>query len=203
MTTIILIRHGDNDLLAKGKLYGRKPGVHLNEHGLAQAKALAAALKSEKLSAVYSSPLDRALETAQPIAKLHKLEVTGRWGLEESDIGKWQDKSFKRLARTKAWQDLQIRPSRFRFPGGESMQGQQARLIVEIEEILAMHKPKDTILCVSHADPIKLIIAYFLGLPLDLFQRIQIATASVSRLHFSEGGFMLGSLNERLGDLSE
>jgi broad specificity phosphatase PhoE len=203
MTQVLLIRHGDNDLLAKGKLYGRKPGVHLNERGLAQAKKLAEALKNEKLSAVYSSPLDRALETAKPIAKSHKLEVTGRWGLEESDIGKWQDKSFKRLTRTKAWQDLQLRPSRFRFPGGESIQEQQARLIAEIEEILAMHKPKDTIACVSHADPIKLIVAFYLGLPLDLFQRLQIATASLSRLHFSESGFMLGSLNERLGEASE
>ena len=201
MTTILLIRHGENDELSKGKLYGRKPGVHLNERGQAQAKALAEALKAEKLAAVYSSPLDRALETAKPIAKLQKLEVTGRWGLEESDIGQWVGKSLKRLSRSKAWQDLQLRPSRFRFPGGESIQEQQARLLAEIEEILRMHKPKEVIACVSHSDPIKLIIAYYLGLPLDFFQRIQIAPASLSRLHFSEGGFMLGSINERIGDV--
>ena len=200
MTQILLIRHGVVDELSKGKFYGRKPGVHLNEQGQVQAKTLAVALKSEKLAAVYSSPLDRALETAKPIARLHKLEVTGRWGLEESDLGKWLGKSVKRLKRGKDWQDLQVRPSRFRFPGGESMREQQARLLVEIEDLLDMHKPKDTIICVSHADPIKLIIAYYLGLPLDLFQRIQIATASLSRLQFSEGAFMLDSLNERLGD---
>lgn len=202
MTEIILIRHGEVEALRKGKFYGRKPGVHLNAAGQAQAKALAAILKGQKLSAVYSSPLDRALETAKPIAKAHKLEVTGRWGLEETDLGEWLGKSIKRLKRGKNWQDLQYRPSRFRFPGGESIQEQQARLVSEIEEILAMHKAKDRIVCVSHADPIKLIVAFYLGLPMDLFQRISIGPASVSRLHFTDGHFRLGSLNERMGDAS-
>ena len=75
MTQIILIRHGENDYVKKDKLAGRLPGVHLNEKGQAQAKALAAGLKGEKLAAVYSSPLDRAIETAKPLARAQGLEV--------------------------------------------------------------------------------------------------------------------------------
>ena len=200
MTTILLIRHAENDYVKRGKLAGRLQGVHLNERGQGQAKALAKALKAEKLAAVYGSPLDRALETATPLAREQGLEVVTRWGLEESDIGDWAGKSLKRLSRSKAWKQMLMQPTQFRFPGGESMPEQQARLVAEMNELLEMHGDKDTIACVSHADPIKLVIAYYLGLPLDLFQRISVATASVSRLHFSAHGFMLGSLNERLGE---
>jgi probable phosphoglycerate mutase len=200
MTDIILIRHGENDYTEKGKLAGRMQDVHLNARGVAQAKAVANALKTVPLKAVYSSPLDRTLETAKPIALSQKREVTTRWGLEETDVGDWAGKSIRRLSRSKAWQELQLRPARFRFPGGESMQEQQARLIAEIEELLSMHRAKDVIACVSHSDPIKLIIAHYLGLPLDLFQRLQIDTASMSRLHFDKDGFSLMSLNERVGE---
>lgn len=200
MTTVLLIRHAENEYVKKGKLAGRLQGVHLNERGQRQAKALAAALKDEELAAIYSSPLDRALETAAPLARAQGLEVITRWGLEESDLGDWAGKSIKQLARSKAWKQMLLQPTQFRFPGGESMPEQQARLVAEMTELLSMHRDKDTIACVSHADPIKLVIAYYLGLPLDLFQRISLATASVSRLHFSGHGFMLGSLNERLGD---
>lgn len=199
---ILLIRHGENEFTHKGKLAGRLPGVHLNQRGLAQARGLAAALKDQPLKAVYSSPLDRTLETAQPIALSQKREVTTRWGLEESDIGRWAGKTIRRLSRSKLWKQLQTQPSLFTFPGGESIRDQQARLVAEIEEIRAMHRAKDVIACVTHADPIKLIIAYYLGLPLDLFQRIRVDTASVSRLHFSPEGFMLASLNVRFGEVA-
>src|SRR5690606_37894068 len=152
---------------------------HLNTRGKAQAQALAAALKSVKLTAVYSSPLERAVETAQPLAAAHQLPVVRRQRLLESDLRQWAGKLLKPLQRDKRWPTLQNKPSLFRFPGGEGMLEQQARLVAEIEALRAMHKPRDVIACVLHADPIKLIIAHYAGMPLDQFQRLQVSTASV------------------------
>lgn len=195
MPTVLLIRHGENEYVAKGRLAGRLPGVHLNARGKAQAQALAAALKHVKLAAIYSSPLERAVQTAQPLAAANKLSVIKRKGLLESDIGQWEGKLLKTLQKDKRWAVLQNRPSLFRFPGGEGMLEQQARLVTEIEALRAMHKPKDIIACVLHADPIKLIIAHYAGMPLDQFQRLQISTASVSTLLLHDGHSLLERLN--------
>ncbi len=195
MPTVLLIRHGENDYVKKQRLAGRLPGVHLNARGQAQAAALAAALKDVRLAAVYSSPLERAVETAQPLAAARELNVVRRKGLLESDLGEWEGKLLKTLRRDKRWAVLQSKPSLFRFPGGEGMLEQQARLVNEIESLCAMHKPKDIIACVLHADPIKLIIAHYAGMPLDQFQRLNISTASVSTLHIHNGHAMLERLN--------
>lgn len=198
MTTLFLIRHGENEYTAKGKLAGRLPGVNLNATGRAQAQALAAALKaSVKLKAVYSSPLDRTMETAEFIAEAQGLAVQPRDGLIETELGEWEGQTIKSLQRKKAWRLLQEHPARFRFPGGESMPEQQARLVGVVEELHSRHKPKDVIAAVGHADPIKLIVAYYLGLPLDLFQRLILSTASVSVLHFDGDAVHLAALNQR------
>lgn len=195
MPTILLIRHGENDYVKKQRLAGRLRNVHLNQNGRAQAEALAAALMQLPIKAVYSSPLDRAMETAQPIAAAHGLTVQRRAGLIETRLGKWEGQSIKKLVRTREWKMLQEHPSRFRFPGGEWMAEQQARLVGEIEAICAQHKGKDVVACVGHADPIKIIIAYYIGLPLDHFQRLHLQTASVSTLAFGKRGAKLLNLN--------
>lgn len=195
MPTVLLIRHGENDYVKKQRLAGRLPGVHLNARGRAQAAALAAALKAVPLAAVYSSPLERAVETAQPLAAARKLRIIKRKGLLESDLGEWQGKLLKTLRRDKRWVVLQNTPSLFRFPGGESMLEQQARLVSEVDALCAMHKPKDIIACVLHADPIKLIVAHFAGMPLDQFQRLSVATASVSTLHIQDSRAIVERLN--------
>ncbi len=200
MTTILLIRHGENDYVKKHRLAGRLPGVHLNEHGRAQAQALALALKDAPLKAVYCSPLDRAVETAQPIATALGLKVVKREALVETRLGEWEGKSVKILSRNKQWILLQEHPSRFRFPGGEWIVEQQARLVAEIEALCALHKPKDLIACVGHADPLKLIIAYYIGLPLDNFQRLMINTASISTVALGTSGARLLNLNQSVKD---
>jgi len=101
----------------------------------------------------------------------------------------------KRLSRSKQWKLLQEHPSRFRFPEGEWMVEQQARLVAEIETLCARHKAKDIIACVGHADPLKLIIAYYIGLPLDNFQRLMLNTASISALVLGPRGARLLNLN--------
>lgn len=195
MPSVLLIRHGENDFVKKQRLAGRLSGVHLNERGRAQAAALAAALKELPLRAIYSSPLERALETAHPIAAAHKLRVVRRPGLIETNVGEWQGQRLAAVRRQKTWRTLQERPSQFRFPGGESILEQQARLVGEVQSLCAAHKPKDLIALVGHADPIKLIITYYLGMSLDHFQRIAIDTASVTTLHIAEGRSLLVRLN--------
>lgn len=197
MTTIFLIRHGQNDFVGKGKLAGWLPDVHLDERGVAQVKALAEVMASVKLHAVYSSPLDRTMETAAPLAAAQGSEVIPRHGLGEIHYGRWQGQSLKALRRRKLWPVVQIMPSLARFPEGESFAEAQARVVAEIEAMRATHKSrKAAIACVSHADIIKLAIAHYLGLPLDLFQRLTIDPASISILDLGERHARLIRLND-------
>lgn len=196
MPVVLLIRHGENEYVKKGRLAGRKPGVHLNDKGRAQAEALAEALKELPLKAVYSSPLDRTMETAAPLAEIHKLVVTEVPGLLEVDFGEWQDKTLKQLSKRKLWKTVQQNPSQMRFPGGESFAESQMRIVTALQEMAAAHKPKDTFACVGHSDMIKLAVSYFIGQPLDLFQRLIVQPASVTTLHISpEHGARLINLN--------
>ncbi len=199
MPLFFLIRHGENDYVKKGRLAGRLPGVHLNEKGRAQAQAVAEALSrilaERPPKAIYSSPMERALETAEPIGKAFNLEVNPRDGLLETHYGEWQDKTVKSLSRLKLWRLVQMAPSRFRFPGGEAFADGQTRIRQEIDALAVQHDAKDVLICVSHADPIKLAIAYYLGLPLDLFQRLVVNPASINVLAIGEMGSQLLALN--------
>jgi probable phosphoglycerate mutase len=202
MTAIYLIRHGENDYVGK-RLAGLLPGVHLNARGQEQAQALAEELAQLRLAAVYASPLERAAETAAPIAERHGLPVITRQGLLEVDIGSWQGKTLKSLQRRKLWRDVQHAPSRIRFPEGESFVEAQTRVVGEIEELRNKHSgAKDIIVCVAHADVIKLTIAYYIGLPLDLFQRLAVAPASISVLAFHGSMVKLVRLNDTRATLA-
>jgi probable phosphoglycerate mutase len=197
MTTIFLIRHGQNEFVKTGKLAGRLPDVHLNEVGRRQSEALAEILKPVRLQAVYSSPLERTIETAHPIAKLQGKSVEVRQGLAETQYGRWQGQKLKTLQSRKLWPLIQISPSLVRFPEGESFSEAQARIVMELDHLRARHRSaKSVIACVSHADPIKLAIAHFIGIPLDLFQRLVIEPASINILHFSSHGARLVRLND-------
>jgi probable phosphomutase (TIGR03848 family) len=195
MPTILLIRHGENDYTKKGILPGRMPGLHLNDKGRAQAQALAEKLAQAPIKAVYTSPLERAVETAEPIARALGLEATIRPGLIETNCGEWQGKSHKSLRRLKVWRMVQNTPSLFRFPGGETFAESQGRVVAELESLRLQHEEKDLFVCVSHGDPIRLAVAYYLGLPLDHFQRLITAPASVSALYVGEAGSRLLTLN--------
>ncbi len=195
MTTLLLIRHGENDFVKTNKMAGRLPGVHLNERGKEQAAALANALDPLPLKAIYASPLERAVETAQPLADSHKLEIIQIPDLMDIDIGKWQGRSWKVLSRSKVWRIVQQAPSRFTFPEGESFLDAQTRLVAAVEKIAAAHKPRDIVAIVFHADPIKLVISHYLGLPLDRFQRLGISTGSTSVLWVTEMSAHLMKMN--------
>jgi probable phosphomutase (TIGR03848 family) len=195
MPLILLVRHGLNDYVKEHRMPGRLPGIHLNKRGRKQAKRVAKFLEPAPIKAVYSSPLERTMETAKPIAKAHNLPVVIRPGLIEADIGKWQGKQIKVLRKKKSWRRIQLNPSRFRFPGGERINDSQHRLVNDIEELVDQHPPEDMIVCVSHSDPIKLIVAYYLGLPLDMYQRLSVSPASITALMIGDFGGHLLSLN--------
>lgn len=198
MPLLLLIRHGENDFVKTGKLPGHSPGIHLNENGQKQAQALGEALKDVPLKAIYSSPLERAIETAEPIAKERNLPIIQAPDLRDAHVGNWQGKSLKMLRRTKVWRIVQNAPSRFQFPEGESFIDLQTRIVKALEDIIRKHnKPQHIIAVVFHADPIKLAVAHFLGLPLDHFQRLACDTGSITVLYVHEIGANLLKLNQR------
>ena len=196
MTTILLVRHATTAATGK-RLGGWTPGVHLDDNGVAQAEATAQRIVDAGIdvAAVYASPLERTQDTAKIVAKALGLRVRTRRGLGEVDYGDWTDRPLGQLRRRKVWAVIQQTPSRFTFPGGESIRGAQARVVEELESLAAEHG-KDTIVAVSHADVIKAAVAHFLGMPLDTFQRIVVSPASVTVLALPEGSApMLLSLN--------
>lgn len=194
MTLIFLIRHGHNDWADK-KLAGWTPGVHLNSNGQKQAEALVERLESIPFEAVYSSPLERTLETAAPLARARGLKVNRQRDVGEVDYGDWQGKSLKQLSKKKEWTVVQVAPSMMRFPNGESLREMQNRAVAGVERIAAQH-PKGTVAIFSHGDVIKAIVAHFIGMPLDAFQRLMIAPASVTVLSMGRFGARLLRLND-------
>ena len=195
MPTILLIRHCENDYVKTRRLAGRLPDIHLNKNGQAQALALAEKLASAPIKAIYSSPLERAIETARPIAGALHLEIIPFDGLMEINFGEWQGKTLKSLQRLKIWKTVQNSPSLMRFPGGESFADAQNRIINQIEELCKQYGSEDIFICVSHGDVIKLSIAYYIGLPLDCFQRLHISPGSLNILHISDNRSGLFTLN--------
>ncbi|MDP9067504.1 MAG: MSMEG_4193 family putative phosphomutase [Actinomycetota bacterium] len=193
MTTIYLVRHGVTSHTGH-RLTGWMEGVHLNEEGKRQAEATAQHLAEVPLKAIYSSPIDRTIETARPIAAIHDLDVKVNHQIGEVDYGKWTNRSLKSLMRTKLWGTVQRWPSAVRFPEGETLREVQTRAVDELERLRAEH-PRDSICCVSHGDTIKLVVAHYLGLHIDLFQRIFIGPASVSVLNVSDYGPQVLALN--------
>jgi probable phosphomutase (TIGR03848 family) len=174
-------------------LPGRAAGLHLSEQGVAQAEAVAdriAALgdsKGRAPVAVYASPLERTTETARPIARKLGLRVRSDRGLLECDFGEWTGAQLKSLAKKPQWNQVQRSPSGFRFPGGESFLEMQARMASALSGIIERH-PGETVVAVSHADPIKAAISTAAGTHLDLFQRLTVAPCSVSAVMYTEGG---------------
>jgi probable phosphomutase (TIGR03848 family) len=197
MPLLLLIRHGENDFTKTHKLAGYTPNVHLNERGQSQAQGLAEALEEVPIKAIYSSPLERAVETATPIATARGLKIQIEPGLMETNVGKWQGRSLAALRLQKAWKVVQSAPSRAQFPEGETFYECQARIVTALDAISRKHKPQEVVACVFHADPIKLAVAHYIGLPLDHFQRLSCDTASLTALYVSESGANLIKLNQR------
>ncbi len=195
ITRLLLVRHAHNDYLDTGRLAGRTPGVHLNEKGRHQAQALAARLAGTQITAIYSSPLERARETGEPVAAALGLPIQVLEDLNETDCGDWTGQAINELTKSDLWQKMQIYPSGVAHPGGEGIAAVQARMVRSLEIIRAAH-PGGVILIVSHADPLKAALAYYTGLHIDLFQRLVLDPASLSELAFTPQGPRLMRCND-------
>lgn len=195
MTQILLIRHAVNDVMKAKKLAGWMPDVHINEEGRQQAQAVAERLREIPITAIYSSPLDRTRETAEPLAQALGLEVQIREEIGEVQYGDWTGKSLEELSKLDVWKVVQLYPSGMRFPGGETIREMQARIVNQLESIAADH-PREIVAVFSHADVIKAALAHYLGVHLDLFQRIVVNPTSVSVLRLTPYGPQVLRIND-------
>jgi len=201
-TLIIMVRHGKTP--STGKLLpGRAKGLHLSDTGKQEALVVAERLsKIKKVAAIYASPLERARETAAPIAKALKQKVIINKGLLECDFGDWTGEELTKLMKLPEWSNVQRAPSTFRFPKGESFTEMQTRMVSTLDDLRKKHSG-GVVICVSHADPIKAAVAHAMGTHIDLFQRIVISTCSVTAVSYSSFGPVVLTVNSTGGDLSE
>ncbi|MGE0127371.1 MAG: histidine phosphatase family protein [Blastocatellales bacterium] len=178
MTRFLLIRHGMTDSVGRA-VAGWTPGVYLNDKGRWEAARLAERLADAPIKAIYSSPLERACETAQPISRKFGLDVQVVEDVGEVKFGEWTGRELSELNNDPLWRRFNSLRSLTRAPGGETQLEAQARMIAALELLRARH-PDQMVAVVSHGDVIKSAIAYYAGIPLDLFHRVEIGTASVS-----------------------
>ena len=199
-TLVLLVRHGQTPTTGES-LPGRAKGLHLADTGRAQAAAVVERLGAlTTIDALYSSPLERARETAQPLAKARGLPIRIDRGLLECEFGEWTGAKLRDLAKLPEWKTVQQYPSGFRFPGGESFSEMQTRIVDTLARLRTQHRG-EVIVCVSHADPIKAAVAHAMGTHLDLFQRITISTCSVTAISYGDSGPHVLTVNS-MGDLS-
>lgn len=186
MTTFALIRHTKHDLVGH-TIVGRTSGVRLSREGVEQAERLAQRLEASSISALYSSPLERALNTAAAIAASLRLQTEVAEELNEIEFGAWTNRTLPELHELEEWRRFNLLRSSSQIPGGETMVEVQGRMLRLIERLCAAH-PEQTVALVSHGDVIKATLAHYLGVPLDLFHRIEISPASVSLLRVERYG---------------
>jgi probable phosphomutase (TIGR03848 family) len=203
MATVILARHGRTAANTSGLLAGRSKGVHLDETGVAQAKAASGRLEGLQLAKVVSSPLERCRETARLMAP--GLRAVADRRLLECDYGEWTGREIKQLAKEKLWRTVQVQPSGARFPGGESLQEMSARVVGAIRardaEVEDESGEQAVWLAVSHGDPIKAILADALGMHLDAFQRIAVDPGSLSVVRYTPHRAFVLTMNSGAGSL--
>ena len=201
-TLVLFVRHGQTPTTGK-VLPGRATGLHLSDTGRQQAERAAERLKVlTKVDAIYASPLERAKETAAPIAKALGLRTSIDKGLLECDFGDWTGGELKKLMKKPEWSTVQRAPSTFRFPNGESFTEMQTRMVGAVDRLRAEHRG-GVVVCVSHADPIKAVLTHAMGTHLDLFQRIVVSTCSVSAVAYTGGGPIVLTVNSTGGSLAE
>ena len=184
MTTLLLIRHGTT--ASTGIRLGGRTDTSLDDRGRGQAREAGRRIAGLQPAALYSSPVRRTVETAELVGAEVGRDVALVEGLAEVEYGRWTDRGLAHVARTRRWRVVQSTPSLVGFPGGETIRGMQARAVDAIEGLVAGHR-RDCVVAVSHADVIKAVVAFYLGLPLDLFGRLHVAPGSVSALRLGAG----------------
>jgi probable phosphomutase (TIGR03848 family) len=182
MRLLLLLRHAVTEQTG-ARLSGWTPGLHLSGTGLEQARGLAERLGAVPIDAVYASPLERCQETAAVVAEAKGLKVDTLEDVGEVRYGDWTGRELRTLARQPLWKLVQTTPSAARFPAGESLLEMQARSVLAVERLREAH-PGQTVAVCSHADVIKALACHYLGMHLDLFQRVVVSPASVTAFAF-------------------
>ncbi|HEX7361384.1 MAG TPA: histidine phosphatase family protein [Bryobacteraceae bacterium] len=195
MIRILLMRHGNVDVMGR-VVYGRMPGVHLNEEGKRQAEAAAHAIRERyRLNQVVSSPMERALETAKIVAGPQNLDVITEAAFNELDVGEWIGKTTEELRNAEEWKRYNRVRSLYAPPGGESLLNVQRRSWGALERI-CHRKTEGTVAVVTHGDVIRSLLLLFLGAPLDHILRLEVSPGSLSEVILGQGEPLIRGVNE-------
>jgi probable phosphoglycerate mutase len=196
VTVFHLVRHGEHVWRSRGILAGRSAGVGLTATGRAQIAAVGECLAGEEIVALYASPLQRTRESADILAARFALPVQCRDDLIELDFGEWTGLTFDEVRRDGRWAVWRTCRSLAAVPGGESMRQAQQRAVDALVELHRTHR-RGAVVVVSHGDVIRAALLFALGMPLDLYARIEIGLASISTLEVGDIGFRVRRLNQR------
>ncbi|PTY08082.1 hypothetical protein DB347_00395 [Opitutaceae bacterium EW11] len=194
MTRFFLVRHGQKTT-PDPLLVGRTPGIHLSEHGRAQADAIAERLGAEEIARVVSSPLERARETAEPLARLKGLKVETMAEFHETDFGEWTGHTIDQLAGVSQWRRYNEFRSATPAPGGETMLQMQQRFVSGMLTLRGRY-PSQGVAIFSHGDPLRAAIAYFAGAPVDFWHRFEIGVGSISVVDLGDDCVKIQKLND-------
>jgi probable phosphoglycerate mutase len=190
-----LLRHGEHGLLGR-VLAGRMPGVGMTERGRAEIASQAERLATEKIAAIYASPLQRTRESAEILAARLGLPIAFRDDLLELDFGEWTGTTFDAIRADPRWQAWSTQRSLAAIPGGESMREVQQRVVAALLELNERHL-HETVVLVSHGDVIRAVLLFALGMPLDFYNRIEIGQGSISTINIGASGIRVTTLGER------
>jgi broad specificity phosphatase PhoE len=193
MTRFLLIRHGDHALLGRQVIAGRQPGISLSDLGREQATNIANDLATLPIDAVYSSPLERAIETASPLAAKLGLEPQIAEEFHEIEFGSWTNRTLTELDQIPEWKHWNGNRSMAFTPAGDSMLAVQTRALKKMSDIAISH---EMVAIFTHGDVIRALLAHFLGTSLDLFYRIEIDPASISVVEQVAQSFQVRCVNE-------
>jgi broad specificity phosphatase PhoE len=194
MTQFFLVRHGSTDALDQ-RISGWLPGVALNAQGEREVARLATRLAAHGITALYTSPLERTLQTSARIAEALQLSAIANAALGELRYGDWTGQAFSALRVDPHWQRFNTFRVGTRIPNGELMLEVQARAIAELLRLRDAH-PAQRVALVTHSDVIKVVVTYFMGMPLDFYQRLEISPGSITQLELETDAVRLRNLNQ-------
>ncbi len=194
MTTFLLIRHGHTAFVGNA-VAGRQQGIALNDVGLREAERLVSRLSSTPIHAIYSSPLLRARQTAEPLSQARGLPLVERERLAEIDFGTWTGQKFSDLENDLDWKRYNLLRSGSRCPGGESILDVQVRMVTELEELRSLH-PDQTVALFSHGELIRSTVVHLAGIPMDLMLRIEVLPVSITSFTLAEWGVRILGIND-------
>jgi phosphoserine phosphatase len=184
-TKVLLIRHGVTDWHEQGRVLGQRD-LPLSQTGVEQIRETAAALDGVKLAEIITSPLQRALQSAEILGRRHGIEVARDPRLTDFQLGKWSGMALADIAATPEYQRFLASPTEGRIPGGESLEEIRRRAVAAIEQAITDNPSGDAIAIVSHAGVIRVVLAHYLGSPAGNYHRIRVAPGSASILSFAD-----------------